>query len=106
MHRVWLVLVSVAAATTACERPPLTGLPALAEQTDAGCCANKYDLLFVIDDGPAMASVQQKLFAQLPLFMQVLQNIPDPPSLHVAVVSGDLERTVKTCRKFAVVGGT
>jgi hypothetical protein len=52
---------------------------------------NEMDLLFMIDDSPSMASMQQKLLAQLPTFMQVLENMPmGPPSLHVAVVSSDM----------------
>jgi hypothetical protein len=52
---------------------------------------NALDILFVIDDSPAMAAIQQKLSAQLPVFMQILQNLPEGvPSLHVAVISSDM----------------
>lgn len=52
---------------------------------------NAYDLLFLIDDSSSMAVVQQKLLAQLPTFMQVLQALPGGlPSVHIAVVSSDL----------------
>ena len=34
---------------------------------------NEMDLLFMIDDSPSMASMQQKLLAQLPNFMNVLR---------------------------------
>jgi hypothetical protein len=52
---------------------------------------NKLDILFVIDDSPAMTAIQQKLSMQLPIFMQVLQNLPEGvPSLHVAVISSDM----------------
>jgi hypothetical protein len=48
------------------------------------------DLVFVIDDGPAMAGWQAKLATQLPTFMMVLQSLPSPWGLHVGVVSSDL----------------
>jgi hypothetical protein len=52
---------------------------------------NEYDLLFLIDDSSSMAVVQQKLLAQLPTFMQVLQALPGGlPSVHIAVVSSDM----------------
>ncbi len=85
-----LLVIGAVGGAFGCEGPPLTGARPRTGQTDAGCCANKYDLLFVIDDGPSMAPLQQKLVAQLPTFMQVLQTLPEPPSLHVAVVSADL----------------
>lgn len=52
---------------------------------------NKYDILFVIDDSPSMGAIQQKLSAQLPIFMQILQALPEGlPSLHIAVISADM----------------
>jgi hypothetical protein len=52
---------------------------------------NKYDILFVIDDSPSMGAIQQKLSAQLPIFMQVLQALPEGvPSIHIAVISTDM----------------
>jgi hypothetical protein len=52
---------------------------------------NAYDLLFLIDDSSSMATVQQKLLAQLPTFMQVLQALPGGlPSIHIAVISSDM----------------
>jgi hypothetical protein len=51
---------------------------------------NEIDILFMIDNSSSMTEMQQKLYTQLPLFMQVLQNLPSPPSLHVAVVSSDM----------------
>ena len=44
----------------------------------------------MVDDSSSMTEMQQKLYLQLPLFMQVLQSLPTPPSLHVAVVSSDM----------------
>ena len=51
---------------------------------------NEIDILFMIDNSSSMTEMQEKLYAQLPLFMQVLQSLPIPPSLHVAVVSSDM----------------
>lgn len=51
----------------------------------------KIDLLFVMDDSPAMANMEAKLASQLPGF---LSSLADPasnlPNLHVAVVSSSL----------------
>ena len=51
---------------------------------------NEIDILFMIDNSSSMTEMQQKLYTQLPLFMQVLESLPNPPSLHVAVVSSDM----------------
>ena len=51
---------------------------------------NEVDILFMIDNSSEMSSMQEKLYAQLPLFVQSLQNLPLPPSLHIAVVSSDM----------------
>jgi hypothetical protein len=51
---------------------------------------NEIDILFMVDNSPSMSEMQGKLYAQLPLFMNVLQALPSPPSLHVAVVSSDM----------------
>ncbi|HEY6477711.1 MAG TPA: hypothetical protein VI456_14110, partial [Polyangia bacterium] len=51
---------------------------------------NKIDILFMIDNSSSMTEMQQKLYDQLPLFMNVLENLPIKPSLHVAVVSSDM----------------
>jgi hypothetical protein len=51
---------------------------------------NQIDILFMIDNSSSMSPMQQKLYDQLPSFMQVLQDLPTAPSLHVAVVSSDM----------------
>lgn len=51
---------------------------------------NEIDILFMVDNSSSMTEMQQKLSAQLPQFMDVLQGLPSPPSLHVAVVSSDM----------------
>jgi hypothetical protein len=52
---------------------------------------NNIDILFMIDNSSSMTSMQQKLLAQLPLFIQVLQMLPNGlPNVHIAVVSSDM----------------
>jgi hypothetical protein len=51
---------------------------------------NKIDLLFMIDNSSGMTEMQNKLYDQIPAFVNVLQTAPTPPNLHVAVVSSDL----------------
>jgi hypothetical protein len=51
---------------------------------------NEIDILFMIDNSSSMSEMQTKILAQLPLFMNVLTGLMNPPSLHVAVVSSDM----------------
>ena len=52
---------------------------------------NNIDILFMIDNSSSMTSMQQKLLAQLPTFIQVLQMLPNGlPNVHIAVVSSDM----------------
>jgi hypothetical protein len=51
---------------------------------------NEIDILFMIDNSSSMTEMQNKVLAQLPLFMNVLTGLTNPPSLHVAVVSSDM----------------
>jgi hypothetical protein len=51
---------------------------------------NEIDILFMIDNSSSMTEMQAKLYDQLPLFMNKLTTLPNPPSLHVAVVSSDM----------------
>jgi hypothetical protein len=52
---------------------------------------NDIDILFMIDNSSSMTTMQTKLLAQLPTFMQVLQALPmGLPSVQVAVVSSDM----------------
>ena len=41
---------------------------------------NEVDILFMIDNSSSMSQMQQKLYAQIPTFMNVLQNAPTPPA--------------------------
>lgn len=52
---------------------------------------NQIDILFMVDNSSSMSTMQDKLLQQLPVFMQVLKNLPmGLPSLHVAVVTSDM----------------
>jgi hypothetical protein len=55
-----------------------------------GTVNNEVDILMMIDNSSSMTLMQQKLYAQLPSFIQALQNLPAPPNLHLAVVSSDM----------------
>jgi len=57
---------------------------------------NKLDVLFMVDNSPSMAPVQQRLVAQFPSFMTPLKTVPTPdgsgvalPDIHVGVISSD-----------------
>ncbi len=50
---------------------------------------NEVDILFVLADW-AQTEEQTKLYDQIPLFLQVLEQLPSPPNLHIAVVTADM----------------
>ena len=68
----------------------LAGAGGAGGRTFVGPRNNEVDILFMIDNSSEMTSMQEKLYAQLPLFVQSLQSLPVPPSLHIAVVSSDM----------------
>ena len=68
----------------------LAGSTGSAGTTVSGQLSNSIDILFMVDDSSSMTEMQQKLYDQLPLFMNTLTTLPHPPSLHVAVVSSDM----------------
>ncbi|MFL5306633.1 MAG: vWA domain-containing protein [Polyangia bacterium] len=52
---------------------------------------NNIDILFMIDNSSSMKSMQDKLYTQLPTFMNVLEKLPNGlPNVHIAVVSSDM----------------
>ena len=68
----------------------------------ASAAPGDLDVLLMIDDSSGMASMQAKLAAQLPSFINVLENLPSGlPNIHIAVVSSDLgapgDSTTVTC---------
>ena len=68
----------------------------------AGAGPGDLDVLFMIDDSAGMTSMQAKLAAEIPFFVQTLEGLPRGlPNLHVAVVSSDLgapgDSTSVTC---------
>jgi hypothetical protein len=90
----WAGLAAVAPALWACtsrtlETPMIAPTETLTT-TFTQKINNEIDILFMVDNSPSMSEMQGKLYAQLPLFMNVLQMLPNPPSLHVAVVSSDM----------------
>jgi hypothetical protein len=53
--------------------------------------ARDVDILMMIDNSRSMLPLQQKLLANFPVFMQVLESLPQGlPNLHLAVVSSDM----------------
>jgi hypothetical protein len=51
---------------------------------------NKVDLLFMLVNTSSTSEIKQKLYDQIPTFMNVLQSVPTPLDLHVAVVTPDM----------------
>ncbi len=90
----WAVLAGAAPALWACtsrtlEAPTITPT-ATVTTTFTQKIDNNLDILFMIDNSSSMASMQEKLYTQLPNFMNILTSLPTPPNLHVAVVSSDM----------------
>ena len=56
-----------------------------------GAAPGDLDVLFMIDDSSGMTSMQTKLAAQIPSFIDALESLPNGlPNIHIAVVSSDL----------------
>ncbi|HEY5088609.1 MAG TPA: vWA domain-containing protein, partial [Polyangia bacterium] len=79
----------------------IIGMPACAPQDPgvstesvtraASASPNKVDILFMVDDSSSMTLMQQKMLAQIPTFIQVIQALPAGlPDIHLAVVSSDM----------------
>ena len=90
----WVSLAATGASLWACtsrtlEAPNVT--PGVTQQWSfTQKINNNLDILFMIDNSQSMSAMQQKLLAQLPSFMNVLETLPVTPNLHVAVVSSDM----------------
>jgi hypothetical protein len=76
-------------ATSACEGLPIPAKSCLST-TFTKLVNNEMDILFMIDNSSSMTEMQQKLYDQIPAFINVLQTSQAPPDLHVAVVSSDM----------------
>jgi hypothetical protein len=50
----------------------------------------KVDILFVLDNWASTSEIQNKLYEQMPTFLHVLQSLPTPLDLHVAVATTDM----------------
>jgi hypothetical protein len=59
--------------------------------TFSSTAAQEIDILFVVDNTPAVAGVAANLLGQYPVFAQVLQSLPEgTPPMHVAFVPATL----------------
>jgi hypothetical protein len=91
----WVGLAAAVPALWACtsrtlEAPIVTPTQGVTQKVTQKINSN-IDLLFMVDNSSSMSSMQTKLVAQLPVFMQVLAALPmGLPSVHVAVVSSDM----------------
>jgi hypothetical protein len=101
-----LAIGFVLATATSCAPPEREGTAQTkAVQVAAaspGAASGDLDVLFMIDDSSGMTSMQTKLAAQIPSFIQALENLPSGlPNIHIAVVSSDLgapgDSTTVTC---------
>jgi hypothetical protein len=90
----WAGLAAAAPALWACTsrslEPPQITPTANIGTTFTQKINNKLDILFMIDNSSSMTEMQQKLYDQLPTFMNILEMLPTKPDLHVAVVSSDM----------------
>jgi hypothetical protein len=78
------------AGTSGCE-PQSAGGETESVTSAASASTNKVDILFMVDNSSSMTSMQQKMLAQIPVFIQSLQALPSGlPDLHLAVVSSDM----------------
>ena len=89
-HVVAALVACLALAGTGCE--PQNSVGETESVTSAvGGSTNKVDILFMVDNSSSMTSMQQKMLAQIPVFIQSLQSFPSGlPDLHLAVVSSDM----------------
>jgi MYXO-CTERM domain-containing protein len=82
----WLAIGGVSACA-----PQDPGVSTESVTRAATATPNKVDILFMVDNSSSMTSMQQKMLAQIPTFIQVLQALPAGlPDIHLAVVSSDL----------------
>src|SRR5579871_4153153 len=91
-QRRWCVL-GLAAGLAACSSPLPSDVCATSITYTANFTSkinNDLDVVFVIDNGPAMAGWETKLATQLPILMKALESNSSPLGLHVGVVSSDL----------------
>ena len=91
-QRRWWVL-ALATGLAACSSPLPSTVCATSityTATFTALANNDLDLVFVIDDGPAMAGWQAKLATQLPILIEAVQSLSRPIGLHVGVISSDL----------------
>jgi len=108
----WVGLAAVAPALWACTsrtlETPDTIPSAVVVQKVTQKIDNNLDLLFMVDNSSSMQAMQQKLLAQLPAFMNILEGLPVKPNLHVAVVSSDMgaksDNVIPECSRYGNQG--
>jgi len=82
----WLTIIGVPACA-----PQDPGVSTESVTRAASASPNKVDILFMVDDSSSMTLMQQKMLAQIPTFIQVIQALPAGlPDIHLAVVSSDM----------------
>ena len=80
-----------ACGSSATTKPGASGTSTSFKTTFSAQAHTDIDILFMIDNSSEMTTMQQKLLAQLPTFMQTLQALPlGLPSVQIAVVSSDM----------------
>ena len=95
-----MVLPALPLLLWACNSHPLKQpLPNPQMETDFSILVSperEVDILFMIDNSPSMDPKQQRLAANFPNMINVLQQIPDPsggtslPDVHIGIVSSDM----------------
>ena len=94
-HVRWVLAAAALPVIWACNSPPLAPPTPAPERTVKqvfqAAINRDIDILFMVDNSPSMAPLQNKLAANFPVFMNVLSNLPGGlPNVHIAVVSSDL----------------
>jgi len=108
----WIGLAAAAPALWACTsrtlEAPATVATGVVQMKVTQKIDNNLDLLFMVDNSSSMGPMQQKLLAQLPSFMTILEGLPVKPNLHVAVVSSDMgiksDNDIPECSRYGNQG--
>src|SRR5262245_39314881 len=69
---------------------PPAGISAVYTKTFDGAPKRDVDILFVIDDSPAMGLAQAALIRDFPAFLTALQDQSGVPNIHIGVISTDM----------------
>jgi hypothetical protein len=91
------VLAAVFIAATACEVPPPEGTPARCTDEATLPASFATDILFVIDDSNSMRAAQEKVAAQLEVFIATLAASPLHNDFQIGVVTTGVTMHARTC---------